>query len=59
VSWDEEGIEGKAELIALGPLIDEKGESYIPLMYTFPLGKGIKVFQNFSAPKMTRRYSSN
>ena len=42
MSWDEEGIEGKAELIALGPLIDEKGESYIPLMYTFPLGKGIK-----------------
>lgn len=46
MSWDEEGIEGNAELIALGPLIDEKGESYIPLMYTFPLGKGIKVSQN-------------
>lgn len=35
MSWDEVGIEGKAELIALGPLIDEKGQSYIPLSIHF------------------------
>ena len=46
MSWDEVGKEGIAYLIALDPLIDEKGEAYIPLMYTFPLGKGMKVSQN-------------
>lgn len=50
MSWDEVGIEGKAELIALGPLIDEKGQSYIPLS-TFPLGKGDKSESKFIRAK--------
>jgi hypothetical protein len=45
MTWEKEK-EGIAYLIALDPLIDETGESYIPLMYTFPLGDEMSVNQN-------------
>jgi hypothetical protein len=47
MEWDEVGIEGKAELIPLDPLVDEKGVKYIPLMYLFPYGRDVlRVDQN-------------
>jgi hypothetical protein len=45
VTWEKEK-EGIAYLIAIHPMIDENGESYIPLMYTFPLGNEMSVDQN-------------
>jgi len=45
VKWHKEK-EGIAYLIPLNPMIDENGESYIPLMYTFPLGSQLGIDQN-------------
>jgi hypothetical protein len=54
MSWEGEEL-GNASLIPLAPQKDEAGDSYLPLIYDFPLGKNISVDDNSALVRPFRR----
>jgi hypothetical protein len=55
MSWEGEEL-GNASLIPLAPQKDEAGDSYLPLIYDFPLGKNISVDDNSALVRPLEEY---
>jgi hypothetical protein len=54
MSWEGEEL-GNASLVPFAPKKDEAGNSYLPLIYDFPLGKNISIDDNYVLVRPFRR----